>query len=405
LLTEQNDFMAQKLKVLLASRSAEALRHLSASLAGVKNLACTTRLISNGHTDPLHDVHPAPDVLVLRFDPDSLAELATLAQSNPDNRPPLIVVGPPGSPEAMRLAVRSGARDFLAEPLDAEDFVAALERLRHEPRRAPHPAPQAELTLVLGAAGGVGSSFVACNLAHAMATETSAPSLLLDLDINAAPLTGFLDLTPERGLPAALAEVEFLDQHALSGYVTKHRSGLHLMGTPSKSTLFSKDLDTSRVAALMGMLAERYRYVVVDGSHVLEDLNITTLGMTKTVVVVVQQSVMQLRQAARLIRILFAEFGIPDDRIVVVVNRFLKRSTVTLEDVQRTLAREKLLIVPNHYKAVMSSIDGGVPILEFEPNSQAAKAILDLQRELCGAPRAERVSLLRRALPMFSGDQ
>lgn len=397
--------MAHKLKILLASRSAEALRHLSASLEGAKDLTCSTRLISNGHTDPLHGVHPAPDVLVLRFDPESLAELATLAQSSPDSRPPLIVVGPPGSPEAMRLAVRSGARDFLAEPLQAEEFVAALERLRHEPRRTTLPPPQAEMTLVLGAAGGVGSSFVACNLAHALATETRAASLLVDLDINAAPLTGFLDLTPERGLPAALAEVEFLDQHALSGYVTKHRSGLHLMGAPSKSTIFTKDLDTSRVAALLGMLAERYRYVVVDGSHVLEDLSITTLGMAKTVVVVVQQSVTQLRQAARLIRILFAEFGIPDDRIVVVINRFLKRSTVTLADVQRTLARERLLIIPNQYTSVMSSIDGGQPMIEFDPDSPVAKAIVDLQRELCGAPRAERASLLRRALPMFSGDQ
>jgi len=397
--------MSQKLKVLLASRSAEALRILGASLAGAKDVACITRLISNGHTDPLHDVHPLPDVLVLRFDPDSLAELATLAQTNPDSRPPLIVVGPAGSPEAMRLAMRSGARDFLAEPLNVDEFIAAIERLRLEPRRASHTVPKAEVTLVLGAAGGVGTSFVACNLAHAIATEVRAPSLLVDLDINAAPLTSFLDLTPERGLPAALAEVEFMDQHALAGYVTKHRSGLHLMGSPSKAAVLSKDLDANRFAALMGMLAERYRYVVVDGSHVLDDLSLTTLGMAKTVVVVMQQSVVQLKQAARLLRILFAEYGIPDDRIVVVVNRFLKRSTVALADIERTLAREKLVVLPNQYKTALSSIDGGLPILEFEPSSPIAKVIVELQRELCGAPRVENVSLLRRAFPMFSGDE
>ena len=82
-------------------------------------------------------------------------------------------------------------------------------------------------------------SFVACNLAHAFAGQTRASTLLMDLDVNCAPLTGFLDLNPERGLPAALAEVEFLDQHALAGYVTSHRSGLHLLGAPSKSTHFS----------------------------------------------------------------------------------------------------------------------------------------------------------------------
>src|SRR5688500_593368 len=128
--------MAHKLKVLVASRSAEALKRLEAALASAPGFAVSSRLISNGHTDPLHGLHTSPDVLILRFDADSLAELATLAQSGPDNRPPLIVVGPAGSPDAMRLAIRSGARDFLAEPLNVEEFVAAVERLRHEPRRS-----------------------------------------------------------------------------------------------------------------------------------------------------------------------------------------------------------------------------------------------------------------------------
>jgi pilus assembly protein CpaE len=397
--------MAHKLKVLLASRSAEALKRLEAGLAGAPGLAVTSRLISNGHTDPLHGLQSNPDVLVLRFDADSLAELATLAQSGPDNRPPLIVVGPAGSPEAMRLAIRSGARDFLAEPLNAEEFVAALERLRHEPRRPDVPRQPADVMVVLGAAGGVGTSFVACNLAQAFAVQAGAPTLLMDMDFNCAPLTGLLDLNPERGLPAALAEVEYLDQHALAGYVTRHRSGLHLMGAPSKTTLFARDLDQNRFASLMAIVCERYRWVVVDGSHALTELSATTLGMSKAVVLVVQQSVIQLRQAARMMRILFSEFGIPDDRVTVVVNRHSKRSEVTLEDIQRTLAREKLVVLPNAYKSVAASIDGGMPLLDLEPASPVAKAIVDLHKDLCGTPRAEKTGLLRRALPMFSGDK
>lgn len=397
--------MAQTFKVLLASRSAEALKRLEESLAGAPGVAVSTRLISNGHTDPMHGLHSTPDVLVLRFDADSLAELAALAQSSPDNRPPLIVVGPAGSPDAMRLAIRSGARDFLAEPLNAREFVAALERLRHEPRRSETHRQPADVMVVLGAAGGVGTSLVACSLAQAFVGQTGAPTLLMDMDVNSAPLTGFLDLNPERGLPAALGEVEFLDQHALAGYVTRHRSGLHLLGAPSKATLFSRDLDQNRFATLMAMICARYRWVVVDGSSVLTELSATTLGMSKAVVLVVQQSVVQLRQAARLMRVLFSEFGIPDDRLTVVVNRHHKRATVTLEDIQRTLAREKLVVLPNAFKSVAASIDGGVPLLDFEPASPVSRAIVDLHRDLCGTPRAEKSGLLKRALPMFSGDK
>jgi pilus assembly protein CpaE len=103
--------------------------------------------------------------------------------------------------------------------------------------------------------------------------------------------------------------------------------------------------------------------------------------------------------------VLFSAYGIPDDRITVVVNRHSKRATVSLEDIQRTLARDSLAVVPNQFKSVLSCIDGGVPILEFEPSSPVARAIVDLQRTICGAPPVERTGLLRRALPIFSGNE
>ena len=291
--------MTRKLQVLLVSRSARALEVLAEGLAGATDIAYSTRLLGNGQTDPLYGLQSVPDVLVLRFDADSLAELAKMAETSPDSRPPLIVVGPAGNADAMRLAVRSGARDFLAEPVKPEELIAVLDRLRNEPRRGAVEPRRAETTVVIGAAGGVGASMVACNLAHALATATKAPTLLLDLDTNAAPLASFLDLTPERGLPAALAEVESLDEHALQGYVTKHRSGIHLMGAPARSLVSGKDLDPARFASLMGILAANYQHIVVDASHTLDDLSVTTLGMARTVVLVVQQSVVQLKQAAQ----------------------------------------------------------------------------------------------------------
>jgi len=397
--------MVQKPRVLLAGRSAEAVETLRAGLAGSTKFAWATRIISNGHADPLAGVQPVPDALVLRFDPESLAELAALADTSPDARPPLIVVGPAGNAEAVRLAVRSGARDFLAESVQPAELIAALERLFSEPRRGGAVAPpKAEVTVVLGAAGGVGTSFVACNLARALVTEAEAPTLLMDLDINNAPLASFLDLSPERGLLPAIAEVEFMDEHALQGYVTRHRSGLHLMGAPSKSVVFAKDVDVARLAKLIGVVMGRYRHVVIDASHTLDDVNLTALGMARNVLLVVQQSVVQLKQAARLLRVLYADVGIPDERILVVVNRYLKRSTVGLEDIRRTLARARLMTLPNQYQTVLASVDGGVPLLDLDRSTAIAKAIIEVQKEIVGTPRTERTGLFRRALPLFSGD-
>jgi len=302
------------------------------------------------------------------------------------------------------LAMHSGARDFLVEPVKPEELIAALDGLRNVSSRGGGGPQRAEVTVVLGAAGGVGTSLIACNLALALETEGKAPTLLMDLDLNAAPLASFLDLTPERGLPAALEEVEFLDEHALPGYVTKHQSGLRLMGAPARSMVSLKHIDLARFTNLMDLLSSNYRYIVADASHTLDDLSVAALGMARTVVLVMQQSVVQLKQTARMLGTLCNEIGIPEDHILVVVNRRIKHSTVALEDIRRTLARENLPVVPNDYKSALASIDSGVPLLQYDRSSSVARAILDLQQQIAGGQPVERLSLLRRALPIFSGD-
>jgi len=395
--------MSQKLKVVVAGRSERALSPLADALARSRDIACSTHLIADGHADALAGLDPVPDVLVLRFDGDNLSELAALADSSPANRPPLIVVGPASSPEAVRHAVRSGARDFLPEPVKADELLAAVERLRNEALHANGRDKRAEAIVVLGAAGGVGASMVACNLALALATETKAPTLLLDLEFNAAPLSSFLDVSAERGLAAALAEVEYLDEEALPGYIAKHRSGLRLMSTPAPSLVTARELDPARFATLMGILAKEFRYIVADASHTLDEVTVAALGMARTVVLVVQQSVVQLRQAAKIVGTLCGEVGVASDHILVVVNRYQKHSPVGLDDIRRALGHDALTVLPSQYRSVLASIDSGMPLLEQDPSSAVAKAIVELQREIVSGQHVEHHGLLRRALPIFSG--
>ncbi len=393
-----------KLKVVLAGRSETALKPLAQALATrAAEIACFTHLIGDGRTDTLSDLEPIPDVLVLRFDSDSLSQLAALADSNSDSRPPLIVVGPANEPEAVRLAVRSGARDFLPEPVETDELITAIERLRNEPARRATGPRRADVIVVNGAAGGVGTSLVACNLALALATETKAPTLLLDLDVAGAPLSNFLDVSPGLGLPAALAEVEYLDEQALPGYVAKHHSGLRLMGTPAKSFVSPGDLDADRFAKLLSFLSANFRYIVVDASHALDSPAAIAFGMAKRVVLVVQQSVLQLKQASRMLNAICNEIGVPSDRIVVVVNRYQKHSTVALDDIRRALGHEQLTVLPSHYKSVIASIDSGIPLLEYDHGSPVARGIIELQQEVAGGAHVEHRGLLRRALPIFSG--
>jgi pilus assembly protein CpaE len=392
-----------RLRVLLASRSQTALDKLQACIAGHSEFECTTRLISNGHTDPLHGLPHPPDVLVLRFDPCHMTELAALAEASSTTRPPLIVVGPPVNAEAMRLAIRSGAKDFLVEPLQPEDVIAALHRIQSELRRESSRAGS-QIDVVIGAAGGVGTSFIACNLAHLTAAEAKRSCLLLDLDLNYAPLAHFLDVHPERGLIEALQEAETLDEHAIPGYVAKHRSGLHVMSTVQKTVVLSRDVHADRLAALLGVLGSHYQHILVDSPHQIDTHNAAVLGMARTVLVVLQQSVLHVKNASRLLHILSRELAVPRERIKIVVNRFSKRSAVQLEDIQRALDASAVVTVPNHYRLSLDSIDTATPLFEIDKDAAVARSLFDLQAEIGARDRATRTGLLSR-LPLFARRQ
>src|SRR5579872_528583 len=177
-------------RVLLASRVASALRELQECLRDQQEFEVHPRLISNGHTDPLHGLAFQPDIVVLHFDSEHMGELSEWASSAGRTRPPLIVVGSGGDTEALRMAIRSGAKDFLPQPVVAAELIAALQRVREEARKHARPAGTTGFVhAIVGAAGGAGTSFVATNLARILAGDDDSggsPTMLVDMDLNFA---------------------------------------------------------------------------------------------------------------------------------------------------------------------------------------------------------------------------
>ena len=124
----------QGLCLLISSRDAAALQHLQGICRRTPGLQVDTRLVSNGHTDPLYGLERQPDFLLLRVSHLWREELAALLQHPPHERPPLLVCGPLEEREGIRLAMQAGARDFLPEPVVAEELLATLGRMVTETR-------------------------------------------------------------------------------------------------------------------------------------------------------------------------------------------------------------------------------------------------------------------------------
>ncbi len=389
--------MPRTMKILLTSRSRVALDAMAACVGDELDFDVVSRLIDNGHVDPLYGLDWSPDIVVLWCNADQLEELSTLSQMDNSRRPPLLVIGPHGDAEAMRLAMRAGARDFLVSPVKTDEFLAALGRIRDEIRTKVAAARAGTITAFAGSAGGAGVSFLACNVAVALAEESGAATALVDLDVHFAAIRHYLDIDAERGLLEALEAVNELDEIALEGHMSRCRRNLRVLSSVNGSAALAGGLSGERLESLLHLLAKHYDHAIIDIPHHLDSSTATALERADQVVLVTQQTVLQIKNAVRLHKILTRELALPRESIHILVNRYSKTAPVELADLKRALPGDTFMLVPNQFKQASESTDIGSPVLEQAPGSQLSRAIKDVAARLSGRPAPQRRGLLQRA--------
>ena len=240
-------------QLLISSRDAAALSQLKVLCQRHPGLQVTTRLVSNGHTDPLYGLERMPDFLLLRVSHLWREELAALLQRPAHERPPLLVCGALDEPEGMRLAMQAGARDFLPEPVAADELVAALGRMIHESHAG--QALGGKLVAVMNAKGGSGATLLACNLAHQLSAKGGS-TLLLDLDLQFGSVAHCLDVVPAHSHVEVLQQVEALDSVALRGFCSHFSQTLHVLGGRAGEFCLPQDVRLEQLEGQLGSAPE-----------------------------------------------------------------------------------------------------------------------------------------------------
>jgi len=177
-----------------------------------------------------------------------------------------------------------------------------------------------------------------------------------------------------------------------------------LLAAPTERLLLSRDVPTQQVDSLLQILQLNNDHIIVDLPRRLDMLSAVVLEHSDQILMMVQQSLAHINDAARMIQLLTKELAVPMDRIKLVLNRHTKNALIDENDVKKALKIEQITIIPNQYKMIAESIDSGVPLMQTQKNSATGKAIRRLLNSVCGAEAEESgPRLLGRALPSFLG--
>jgi len=390
----------QGLRLLISSRDAAALHHLETITRRISSLQVSTRLVSNGHTDPLYGLEQMPDFLLLRVSHLWREELEALLQRPAHERPPLLVCGPLDEREGMRLAMQAGARDFLPEPVAAEELLAALNRMVMETRSS--SGATGKLVAVMNAKGGSGATLLACNLAHQLSAK--GKTLLLDLDLQFGSVAHYLDVLPTHSHVEVLQQIDEMDSVALRGFCNHFSPTLHVLGGRENELCLPLDVRLEQLEALLQLARSTYDWVVVDLPRQIDHLTGTTLEQADRIYIVVQQSLSHLKDASRLARILRDELGVRGEHMQVVVNRYNKAAPISLRDIGAALCCTELQKLPNDFMVVSQSQNTGVPLDLQAPRAPITLALHEMSQELIGHQADAEQGMLKRAFSRLFGE-
>ncbi|MGI8742962.1 MAG: AAA family ATPase [Bryobacteraceae bacterium] len=362
--------------VLLVASSDDHFREMiRENLLNVQNAKVAAEypeVSANLYIRVLQDLERNPDaalVVDIANDPEGgLKVLEKVKQAAPDLYVVASNYGIEG--DVVIAAVRSGANDYLVQPVKRLEFRDAVARLERAPRRvATGVSKLGKVYTFLGAKGGVGTTTLAVNFAAVLA-QRKQNTVLLDLDWTANDAAMQLGAAPQYTLQEVGENLSRMDQALFEGFVTRDPLGFFLVGPPD-SIEHRGSFTEAMLREFATFLVEKYESIVIDaGKDLGDDLVMGALQSSTVIFLVATQEFPTIRNAQRYIAALM-RMGFSQDQLKVIVNQYQKRSNpnyATLEQIQQTLNQPIFYGVPPS-PAVLGAINKARP---FVSDRQAA---------------------------------
>ncbi len=351
-----------------------------------------------------------PDVALIALDanPQKGIELiARVTQEQPGCR--VLVLSSSQEGTLILQAIRNGAREFLNQPLQLEDFLAALDRIRQTGGTRtgePTEARSCQVITIAGASGGVGCTSLAINLGCCLAQGPGRSVAIIDLDLALGDADVWLDIIPDYTIQDVADNITRLDFSLLKRSLTKHDCGAFLLPRPVEMD-DRTPITPDELRRVIQLLKATFSHLVIDVSKSFNPLDVAAMDSSDHVLLVTQLDLPCLRNAVRLMQYFDRREGL-GPKVKIVINRQgLEDSQISVGKALETLGRDVFATIPNDYGTMVEARNNGVPLLTQAPRAKLTKAVQHLAAQFeVKAPEPEEKTddkKARRSLFSFLG--
>lgn len=328
-------------------------------------------------------VHYAPNLIIVHIEPDQRQEKLTFLEqlSRISTRIPIIVSAPVLDADLMLACVKKGVRDFLRQPFQEAEIHDMLLRLLQESLLSSQERQLGQTYTFFSYKGGVGTTFLACNTAVALARMTGTRVLLWDLVIQNGDVPFFFDYEPNATIVDLLENLTKIDDSYLRATLPLHTSGISILPGPKRPEE-SEVIRTDQIQMLHQTLRKSYDHIIIDAGHNLSDHVIGVMDVSKYILLTTDLHLPVLKNTLRCLEV-FERLGYVEGKFKVVLNRYnSKYEKFDLPKAQEILHYPIAYAFSNDYFTVSRSLNTGIPVADLDKNSVLSRQFDELARRL-----------------------
>lgn len=306
-------------------------------------------------------------------------------------------------------AMRNGAREFLHLPLQLDDVIAALDRIRIT---LGGPAGDGnvragKIITVAGVGGGVGSTALAVNIAASLAQDPANSPVIIDLDLTLGDADVWLDIIPEYTIRDVSENIARLDYGLLKRSLTRHDCGVYLLPRPVELET-GEPIKPDDLRRILALLKATFSHLIVDVTKSFSRLDLSVMEVSDNVMLVTQMDLSCLRNVIRIMQFLEQVPGLKE-KVEIIVNRAgLEDNDISLNKALESIGRTVFWQLPNDYATMVGARNHGLPLCQFAPKSRLTRSLHDMVLRLTSSepvtkPSDEPAKKKNRLFGLFAG--
>ncbi|MHA6482826.1 AAA family ATPase [Paenibacillus sp. strain BS8-2] len=332
-------------------------------------------------------------VLVEPSDREALPSLLQQMKRMNDTAP-IIYLSKSESFDLLRTMYRQGISEWIRYPEEMDEFEKVLERAldqqKHQERQKEKTVSSLEsqgckVVTIYSGKGGVGTSFIASNLAQSLAHRFPNRVLLIDFNLQYGGVDMLMDIKHDRTIGDLKSVMKELTHSQINNVLYKREdSQLHVLVSP-KHPQEAEQFKGEDIEGIIKACRGHYDYIVLDIPKEMNEISIGALGQTSLLYYVTELDRPGISRMQNVLQLLDRYHLIKDDSIEILVNRFSKKRDVQLDELRKMTTYPVAGTITDHFKSIQSHINLGEPLLKSDSDKGRkgpARDIWQLTNEL-----------------------